>query len=151
MNNMQLACNVRIDIENLENNEIQTINDHNMVVTAGKNLVRDLLGKVVGVTGLDYIAIGTNSTTVALTDIKLGTENYRDVFTSSIYTPTTLTIKYYLSSVSSNGVTLTEAGLFGDNTTPSVDSGTLFARVVHAGIAKSTSVAITYTWEISIN
>jgi hypothetical protein len=144
-------CNVQIDIENLETKKVDTIHKHNLVVTSGKNLIRDLLGIVAGVTGLNYFAIGTDNTAVVVGDTTLGTEVFRDVFTSKTYAAGQIIIKYFLASGSANGNTLTEAGLFGDDATGAADSGTLFARVVHSGVAKTSSIAITYTWTITIS
>jgi hypothetical protein len=84
-------------------------------------------------------------------DTTLGTEVFRDVFTSKTYAAGQIIIKYFLASGSANGNTLTEAGLFGDDATGAADSGTLFARVVHSGVAKTSSIAITYTWTITIS
>jgi|GEM_PF-1785771 len=144
--------NVRIGVFDSKTKKLlNVIEDHNLVTTAGKNLIRDLLAITAGVTGLNYFAIGTGTTAAAATDTQLGTEVHRDVFTNSTKTSNNLNIQYYLDSSTGNGSTLTEAGLFGDDASGVANSGTLFARVVHSGIAKTASVAITYSWDISFN
>lgn len=147
-----LNTNVTIDIIDVKTNKvIETIKKHNLVTTLGKNLVRDLLGIASGVTGLNYIALGTNATAVAITDTQLGTEVYRAVFTDTVYDTAKVTLKYYLDSSTANGNTLVEAGLFGDDADGTANSGTLFAHVIYTPIVKTSAVAATYSWEISIS
>lgn len=147
----KISTNVTITIEDAKTGKIlQEIKDHNIVTTLGKNLVRDLLGIVGGVTGLNYIAIGTDATAVTIADTTLGTEVHRNTFTDIIYTSGKANFRYYLDSSTANGNTLVEAGLFGDDATATVDTGTLFAHVTHAGIAKTSSVAVTYSWDVTI-
>jgi hypothetical protein len=148
----KIITNVKIEVIDVDTNELlQTIEKHNLVTTLGKNLVRDMLGMASGITGLNYIAMGTDDTVAAITDTVLGAEEHRDVFTDTLYDTAKVTFKYYLDSSTANGVTLVEAGLFGDNATASADSGTLFARVVHTDIVKTSSVAVTYSWDITIS
>ena len=147
-----LNTNVTIDITDVASGKIiQTIKKHNLITTLGKNLVRDLLGMAAGITGLNYIAIGTDDTAAAITDTVLGNEVHRAVFTDVVYDTAKITLKYYLSSSTANGNTLVEAGLFGDDASATPDSGTLFAHVTHTAIPKTSAVAVTYSWEISIS
>lgn len=147
-----LNTNVEITVIDVESgNVVQTIKKHNIVTTSGKNLVRDLLGMVAGITGLNYIAVGTDNTAVTISDTALGTEVFRDTFTDKIYTSGNVNFRYYLDSSSANGNTLVEAGLFGDDATGSADSGTLFAHVAHTAIVKTSSVAVTYSWDVTIS
>ena len=148
----KLSTNVTIIIEDAKTGKIiKEIKDHNLVTTLGKNLVRDLLGKVSGVDGLNYLAIGTDNTTPTVGDTTLGTEVHRDTFTDIIYTSGNANFRYYLDSSTANGNTLVEAGLFGDDATATTDSGTLFAHVTHTGIAKTSSIAVTYSWDVTIS
>lgn len=147
-----LDTNVTIDIHDAKTNKIiKTIKKHNLVTTIGKNLVRDLLGIAAGVTGLNYIALGTDDTAPAVGDTTLGTEVFRDTFTDTIYTSGVVNFKYFLDSSSANGNTLNEAGLFGDDATASANSGTLFAHVTYTNIAKTSSIAVTYSWDVTIS
>ena len=152
MDEFKIDTNVEINVIDVETGEVvETIKKHNLVTTLGKNLVRDLLGMVAGITGINYIACGTNVTSVAITDTKLGTEVFRDTFTDQIYTSGNINFRYYLDSSSANGNTLVEAGLFGDNATGTVNTGTIFAHVIHTAIVKTSSVAVTYSWDITIS
>ena len=147
-----LDINVTIDIQDVKTGKIiKTIKDHNLVTTAGLNLVRDLLGIAAGITGLNYIALGTDNTAATISDTTLGTEVFRDTFTDTIYTSGKVNFKYFLDSSSANGNTLIEAGLFGDDATGAADSGTLFAHVIHSSIAKTSSIAVTYSWDVTIS
>ena len=150
-NTLSLNVNVIIDVTDVETGKIiNTIKKHNLITTLGKNLARDLLGIASGITGMNYIAVGTDDTAAAITDTVLGTEVHRAVFTDTVYDTAKVTFKYYLDSSTANGETLVEAGLFGDDATGVKDSGTLFAHVIHTEIVKTSSVAVTYSWEISI-
>jgi hypothetical protein len=145
-------ANVKIEVIDVNTKEIlQVIEKHNLVVTLGRSLICDLLAMTVGVTGLNYFAVGLSTTAVTLADIKLGTEEFRDSFTKVTVSGNNVKYQYYLASSDANGHTLTEAGLFGDNATGTADTGTLFARVTHDGISKAINVAINYSWDITFN
>ena len=148
---IMLIANVTIGIFNAETNElIDTIEKHNLFVTLGKTLIADLLAKTSGKTGLSYFAVGTGTAAAALNNTTLETEVFRDTFTKTTVTTGNLNIQYYLASGDGNGNTLTEAGLFGDTATVTANSGTLAARVVHAAVVKTSSIAITYSWDLAI-
>ncbi len=123
---------------------------HNLVPTSGLNLIRDLIRGTAGVTCLNYFAIGTGTTAAAVGNTQLVTEVFRDVFTQTSVANGQLTIKYYLASGSANGNTIVEAGLFGDDATATANSGTLFARAVFIGDAKTSAEAWTFTWIVTI-
>ena len=119
---------------------------HNLVVTAGRNLLRDFLNGD-AVTGLTHFAVGTDATAAAATDTTLGAEVFRDALTAKVEDTAKLTCRYYLASGDANGDTLAEAGLL----TAAV-AGTMYARVVLAStIAKTTSIAVTFTWELTFS
>lgn len=117
---------------------------HNLAVTAGRNLIRDLLAGD-AVAGLTHFALGTSGTAVQASDTALGVEVHRDIFTTTTKDSAKLTIEYFLSSVSANGYTLREAGLFNDGT-----AGSMYARVVLSNpIEKNASKSLTFTWELT--
>ena len=118
---------------------------HNLVVDAGLNLIRDFLNGDAP-TDLTHFAVGTGSTAAAAGDTALGTEVFRAAVTDRITAAKKLTVKYYLQTVSANGNTLAEGGIFNDPTT-----GTMFARAVLAStIVKTSSIAVTFTWDITL-
>jgi hypothetical protein len=123
--------------------ELSRQSTHNAVVTAGRNLIRDLLYGASSAQ-ITHFALGTNNTAVVATDTALGSEVFRDTLTSRVADEATLTVKYYLASGSANGNTLKEAGLL-----TALSGGTLYARSVLASeIVKTSSIAITFTWEL---
>lgn len=146
---MRLDCNVKIEVLG-NDGVVQTIEKHNLVVTAGKNLIRDLLDNAAGVTGLNYFAVGIVSDAPDLGDTTLAFEKFRNTITTTTTADNKLTIIYFLTALEANGETLVEAGIFGDDATSTPDSGTLFARVTHEVINKTAAKAVTYTWDINI-
>lgn len=120
----------------------------NLFVTTGRNKLRDALaGSLASATDAQatHFAVGTGSTAVTAADTALGSETTRNSMTKTTTTAGQVVFNYFLSTSQANGSTLTEAGLFN-----AASSGTMLARVVHTGIAKTSSIAITYTWTITI-
>lgn len=115
---------------------------HNLVVNAGKDMLRDLLfGDVLG--GLTTFKVGTNATAVVVGDTALNTSVFSDVLTARTKSSQSLTVKYYLGTLSANGNTLREAGIFNASTT-------MYARVVLGSpIVKTSSVIVTFTWTLT--
>lgn len=146
---ININTNVTVTVKDIKAGKIlQVIKEHNLAVTTGKDLLRDFLyGDVV--TGLTYLAIGTDNTAAIAGDTTLGTETYRKVFTTTTKTSATLNMMTYISSTEGNGNTIVEAGLFGNGATGSADSGTLYSRVIHTAIVKTTSLGITYDWDVT--
>ncbi len=141
-----IDINVRIDVwDVLLKKLVGVIERHNLITTAGRNLVRDLINNDAP-TGLTHIAIGTGTTPAAAGDTALQTEIHRNTYTQRTESIGLLQLQYYLGTSSLNGNTLTEAGLLN-----AASAGTLFARVVYPGIAKTSSIALTYNWSIQIN
>jgi len=118
----------------------------NLVVAAGKNLIRDLLG---GATAAypTHFAVGTSSTAPAAGDTTLGVEVFRDQITQRVYSAAQLTVKFYLPTGYANGYTLAEAGIFN-----AASGGTMLSRTVYLpAIVKTSSITVTYTWNITIS
>lgn len=124
----------------------------NLVVTVGKNLLRDFL-RGIAVTGLSRFAIGTNSPPVAVAqgNTQLGSEVHRGAITSMTADVSKLTVDYYLPSGAANGSTLVEAGLFGNGATDVANSGTMYSRATFTGIVKNATKAVTFTWDLFFN
>ncbi|MDE2099069.1 MAG: hypothetical protein KGL39_17580 [Patescibacteria group bacterium] len=144
-----IEANLRIERRSLDGRLLGAIEVANLVVTVGRNLVRDFLSGA-AVTALSEFAIGTGSAAPANTDTQLVTEVFRDIFTS-VSSPMDgqLQIQYYLGSTSANGYTISEAGLFGNGATAAANSGTLYARGTFAGEAKDSTQAWTFTWTLN--
>lgn len=126
---------------------LRVVREKNLVVLAGRNLLRNFLcGDVV--TGFERYAIGTSSTAAAAGNTTLGTEVFRAVPTQKIKSDGVLTIKIYVASTEANGNTLREAGVFCNGATATANSGTLYARVVHSAVVKTAAVAIVYSHDL---
>lgn len=117
----------------------------NLVVTAGRNLLRDLLNDS-SPAGLTHFGIGTGTTAVAASDTALVAEiTPRATVTSKTTDSAKLTVKYYLPSGTANGNTITEAGVFNASSGP-----TMYARVVLASsIVKTSAIAVTFQWDFT--
>lgn len=117
---------------------------HNLVPTAGRNLLRDFLNGDAPA-GITHFGIGTGSTAASNNDTALGTQVLRDVVTSKTKDVLKLTVKFYLAAGVANGNTLREAGLFNH-----ASAGTMYARyVLSSAIVKTSSIAVTFTWELT--
>lgn len=144
MDNVVARANVTIEVREAATGRLVHREErHNMAVLAGRNLIRDALAGD-AVTGLTHFAVGTGSAAVTATDTALGAEVLRLPIQTKTKDAAKLQIMQYLSSTQANGNTLTEAGLFNDPA-----AGTMYARVVHAGIVKTSALAVTYTWDLT--
>ena len=145
---IRLDSNVQIDVHSAHDGRF-LFGDrvHNLVVTSGRNLIRDLLSGA-STDELTHFGVGTSSTAVAAGDTDLGAiiGAGRDVLTDINSASGQLTVKYYLNSSTGNGSTLREAGIFNASS-----GGALFARAVHSAIVKTSSVTVTYSWLITIS
>ncbi len=141
---LQVHCNVIIAVHDAATGRLlSTQRRHNLVTLAGRNVIRDLLGGIDS--DITHVAVGTDNTAPASGDSALGAEEFRDVVTKRIYSSGKLQIQFYLPTTAANGHTLTEAGLL-----TASSGGSLFARVIYEGIAKTASVTVTYTWDVTI-
>jgi hypothetical protein len=146
ISDLAARVNVRYVVQDVETGEtLRQGETHNLVTNAGLDLIRDFLDSQAP-DGLTHFAVGTDGTAVAAGDTTLGGEVFRDVFTQTTPTAQTLAISYFLGSGDANSNSLAEAGLFND-----ASAGTMFARVVLSpAIAKTSSIAVTFTWTINL-
>jgi hypothetical protein len=141
---LPLRANLIVEIRDVAGRIVATQRQHNLVVTAGRNLVRDLL-KGDSAATLTHLALGTGTGAVAATDTTLGTEVFRGALTSLTAAAGKLTAVYYLGTGSANGNTLSEAGLL-----TASSGGVLYARALLAStIAKTAAISATFTWELT--
>lgn len=141
---VQGAVNLCVEVRDAEGRLLSRERGHNLVPTAGRNLLRNFLNGDAPA-GITHFGIGTGSTAVSNNDTALGTEVLREVVTSKTKTDLKLTVKYYLAVGSGNGNTIREAGLFN-----AAAAGTMYARyVLTSSIVKTSSIAVTFTWELT--
>ena len=117
----------------------------NTVVTEGKALMAGLLVADVGGTGIDFMAIGTGSSTIVAGDTTLGTESVR-VGTAGTRTTTTTTqdTATLIGSFSISGnLSLNEAGLF-----DAASLGSMLSRTTYATISAVSGDSVNATWDV---
>lgn len=137
------SVNVRVETIDAMTGAVVRVQElHNLVVLTGRNLIRDAIyGDTIS--PLSRFAVGTGSTAAVASDTALSNEVWRDVFTSKTKSSAAIDIKYFLTSTTANGNTLSEAALF-------TTDGTAYARVVLSDpIAKTASVAVLFAWTLS--
>jgi hypothetical protein len=118
----------------------------NLVVTKGFDIIRDRLAGV-AIDPLTHFALGTGTTAPVIGNQALATEVYRDTITDFVYESATLKVKYYLPTTQANGNTIGEAGVFNSSS-----GATMFNHVlISPTIVKTSSIAVTFTWTISIS
>jgi hypothetical protein len=117
---------------------------HNLVVTNGLNLLRDAIDTGT-ITPLSRFAVGTSATAVNAAQTALITEVWRDAFTTKTTSAATVSIRYFLTSLTANGNTLREAGLFN-----AAAAGDMYARVVFNNeIVKTSAIAVLFAWTLT--
>ena len=122
----------------------------NLITTVGKESIADgLRGNETNNKGIiTYCAVGTNDTAPGIGDTTLGTEIERKQIAVRSATNNQALFETFYNTSEGNG-TLKEAGLFGDDASASVDSGTLFAKVA-IDRTKSASDTLSLAWTIII-
>jgi hypothetical protein len=116
---------------------------HNLIVTAGKQLLLASGGTAKYVKDFAYVAIGTGTTAAALGDTTLGTESARALGTVSNPDANTLRITYTFPAGTGTGA-ITEAGLLS-----AAAAGTLLARQVFAAVNKGASDTLAVTFDLT--
>lgn len=143
-NELYSKTNVTITACDINGNLLHEYKEHNMAVTSGRNLIRDLLNNSTTASGLTHFAIGTSTSAVTSTQTTLSAQVFIDTITQTVTDTAKLTVRYFLGTADANGSTLTEAGIFNSSA-----SGTMYSRVTHTGIVKDASTTVTYTWELT--
>ena len=90
------------------------------------------------------VGVGTDATSPVAGDTALGTQVFADAITQRLNLTAGVRIRFLLPTTAANGSSLVEAGIIG----PSPDLR-LLSRVTHGAIAKSSTVAINYTWDLT--
>lgn len=135
---------VIIEHDAVTGHELRRQTGHNLVTTAGRNMLRDFLANT-GVAGITHYALGTSATAATLADTALGAEVLRTTVAIWNTASASLEVRFYLGSTQGNGSTLAEAGLFN-----AASGGSMYARYVLASpIVKTSAVAVTFTWTLT--
>ena len=146
--NLLLNANLEIRVNDVYTGEVLRVEKiHNLVVTSGRNLVRDFLNCDTGLTGLTHFAISTSTAAESASDTDIGNEVYRALLTQKTESVANLNCKYYLNSATANGYTLAKVALYGNGATTSTGTGTLYADALFTAITKTVNIAVTFSWD----
>lgn len=108
----------------------------NLITDVGLNMFRDILKGDVTDGEIKYVALGSDATAPANTQVKLVSEQFRKVVTSQnvdAVTPGKLYTEVYISDVEANTFKCEEVAWFaGAAATGVKDSGLMIARVLHS-------------------
>ena len=142
-----LGLKYNVEIKRIDNRTGEIIDSevfHNLVVTAGLNRVRDLIGKA-STSGFDYIAIGEGAVAPALSDTALGTEQARELATITF--PANGQVKYEKVFTFGTGesFSITETGLFDASS-----AGTMLNRLTFASKAVDLNTDLSVTITITV-
>jgi len=120
----------------------------NTIVTQGKDIIAGLLVADVGGTGIDYLAMGVGSSTIAAANTTLGSEILRRPTAGTRQTTTTTndTARFIGSFAFSGTWTVNEAGLFNASS-----AGSMLSRTCFAGISVISGDAINATWNVAFS
>lgn len=129
---------------------VETTSITNVFTTIGKQLILRLLGKKIGITGLEYIGIGTGA---AAGQTALDTEVARAeiIYTSVITGASKYMVfsAYFDPDMPATDETISEIGIFGNGATNTKDSGDMLsANTVSPTVTKETgyhSLVVDYT------
>ena len=104
----------------------------NLVVTLAKTAIAAKLSgdaSIANRSEITFGAIGSGTTTPTLGDTTLATETFRKILATRTFSGNQATLRLFLSTSEGNG-TIEEFALFGEDASVSVDSGTMFNRVL---------------------
>ena len=105
---------------------------NNLVVTLAKSAIAAKLSgdaSIANRSEITFGAIGSGTATPTLGDTTLATETFRKILATRTFSGNQATLRLFLSTSEGNG-TIEEFGLFGEDASIAVDSGTLFNRVL---------------------
>lgn len=146
----ELKGSVKVQLFDEHGNLKQEHEDHNLIVTVGKNYLASWLQAASqGGPFMSYIGLGTGTTSPAAGDTTLQTEFAGGGYSRVQGTLTNSTNTWQNSAVFNpgNGTgAVTEVGLFSASS-----SGTMFARQTFSAYNKAAGDTLTVTWSISFS
>jgi len=146
--------NLEIEIWNRDGKTIDIIKTHNIIHSVGLNSFRNLIGYPhlqPGGTGYtpEYIAIGSDGTTPALSHTALFTEVFRKNITSRFAQgDDRLHWQLRVETTEANGggtQALRECAIYSVPT-----GGVAWMRAIHTLINKSSAIGVTYNWRLTL-
>ncbi len=149
-----VAGNVLMEVHRATTGDlIHSERSKNLVVTDGRNIIRDLMLNVGNAPNTMAVGKGASITTASMT--RLEDEQFRAIFTRKTATNAKATFQLLLGTGDANvsPQTLGEVGIFSGasyNSTTATIGGLMFARTTFTPIAKDNTMTITYTWEVTV-
>ena len=139
---------VKFEFRNIHTGKVRTIEVENLITDAGKNSIALALKGTTSKGEITYCAVGTDATAPDAGDTVLGVEIERKLVSVRSTSSNITTFQTFFTTSEANG-TLAEAGLFGDDASGTVDTGTLYA---HTAISKTktSSETLTISWTVTI-
>lgn len=134
---------VRVQHYNKDNVILEDFTVENLVVNSGITFIIDRMVSN-GSSFMSHMAVGTSSASTLPTDVALGNEIGREVFTSTSVSGNTLTFVAGFGAGVGTGV-LTEAGIFN-----AASLGTMLNRVVFGSVNKGSLDTIVITWTLTV-
>lgn len=145
-----LTGSVKVELFGVDGKLKQWHEDHNLIVTVGKNYLTTWLAAATQSTEfMSYVGLGTGTTSPASGDTTLQTEFSGGGYSrqQGALTNSTNVWTNTVSFAPGNGTgAITEAGLFS-----AVTSGTMFARQVFSAYNKAAGDTLQVTWSVSFN
>lgn len=131
------------EVEILLNNTI-VVQKKNLIVQAGKNF---LTNAVLSNSTSPFVAIAVGSSTTAASsgDTTLGSESYRNAYSTTNTLNNVITLSLFLSPGVATG-SISEAGIFNNATS----GGTMLSRIVFSTITKQSIDTLRLTWTITV-
>lgn len=137
------------EARDLAKQQAPTFEKHNIIVTAGFNVLARLLAGDTTYSGeINYGALGTDDTAPALGDTTLGAESYRKIVSSQSADANVAYVDFFYAATDCNG-TYEEFGNFIDGT-GSADSGQLFSHIATGGWTKSNTESLFVSCEYTL-
>jgi hypothetical protein len=149
---------LRITCRDVNGNIVREIEQHNLVVTSGRNALAHLTACDSPTTmSVNFLKIGTGANAEVPGDVDLqlpcqdsgGPGDYTKTWDTVAYDDGQKSVMFTFTVPTAQPlvqpVTLAEAGLFNTTTTP---NGPLFSRIVHATFEKTNAVSVQYAWTI---
>ena len=145
--NIKIVGDFSMRVFKIINNEkilTETYVDNNKVVTLGKNILRMLMANDGTDNHISQIAFGSDPTEPTIADTNLTDRFIKDVISYDYVDSTAIKFNWELASGESNGLAISEYGLFNNNTI-------LFARKVRTVIQKESDVVLEGDWKITFS
>lgn len=145
----QLSDRERRMRDRLLGRALRSYETSNMACNAGRTVLLNLTAGVGGYSGVNYFAVGTGVASPTAADTQLGTEYFRKLLTTTTVSGNQVDLST-LFVLAEGNTTYTEAGLFGNGATGTVNSGSLFAHASYT-YTKSSAVNLTNDYYVYFN